>query len=115
MRTLAERADVEPGLEPLLASGWPRFMRESPIDRAYWERLLRDLPDYQVVLTDGEDRLLGAGHSIPFRWRPQSPDLPGGWDEVFSEAVADADAGRVPTAAAALVDHHGRRRAWTGP
>jgi hypothetical protein len=102
VRTLADRPDLEPALEPLLASGWPRFMRESPLDHAYWERLLHDFPDYQVVLTDGEGRLLGAGHSVPFRWHPQARDLPGGWDEVFSKAIADADAGRVPTVGAAL-------------
>jgi hypothetical protein len=102
VRTLADRPDLEPALEPLLAAGWPRFMRESPLDRAYWERLLRDFPDYQVVLVNHEDRLLGAGHSVPFRWDAQPAHLPAGWDEVFTRAMADADAGRAPTTAAAL-------------
>jgi hypothetical protein len=85
--TLAERPDLEAALAPLMAAGWPR--------------LLREFADYQVVLVD-DDRLLGAGHSLPFRWdgRPTSP--PEGWDQVFAQAMADADAGRAPTSAVAL-------------
>jgi hypothetical protein len=102
VRTLADRPDLAPALKPLLASGWPRFMLESPLDRDYWGRLLRDFPDYHVVLVDGEDRLLGAGHSVPFQWDARPASLPNGWDEVFRRAMDDADAGRAPTAAAAL-------------
>lgn len=102
VRTLADRPDLEPAIEPLVTAGWPRFTLESPLDRAYWGRLLRQFAGYQVVLVDGEGRLLGAGHSVPFRWDGRPAGLPGGWDEVFAQAMADADAGRVPTAAAAL-------------
>jgi hypothetical protein len=99
--TLSDRPDLEPALKPLLVSGWPRFALESPLDRAYWERLLHDVPDYQVLLVD-DDGLVGAGHSVPFQWDGTPAGLPGGWDEVFSQAMADADAARAPTAAAAL-------------
>jgi GNAT superfamily N-acetyltransferase len=102
VRTLSDRPDFEPALEPLVAAGWPRFARESPLDRAYWGRLLHEFPDYQVLLVDEDGRLLGAGHSVPFRWDGRPAGLPGGWDEVFYQAMADADAARVPTAAAAL-------------
>ena len=70
-------------------------MREGPLDHAYWERLLHDFPDYQVKLTDGEGRLLGAGHSVPFRWHPNPEIYREAGTKVFSMAVADADAGRV--------------------
>jgi hypothetical protein len=102
VRTLADRPDLQPALERLIAAGWPRFM-ESPLDHAYWGRLVREFADYQVLLLDGENVLLGAGHSVPFRWDGKPATLPGGWDEVYIQAMADADAGLVtPTAAAAL-------------
>jgi hypothetical protein len=100
--TLAERPDLEPAVEPLVAAGWPRFALESPLDRAYWERLLREFAAYQALLVDGGGRLLGVGQSVPFRWDGRTEGLPGGWDEVFLQAMADADAGRALTAAAAL-------------
>jgi hypothetical protein len=101
LRTLSERPDLEPALQPLLASGWPRFALASPLDRAYWERLLHEFADYQLLLVE-DGQLLGAGHSVPFRWDGRPAGLPGGWDDVFSQAMADADAARAPTAAAAL-------------
>jgi hypothetical protein len=101
VRSLADRRDLVPALEALVAAGWPRFM-ESPLDHAYWGRLVGELADDQVLLLDGDDTLLGAGHSVPFRWDGRPDSLPGGWDEVYIQAMADADAGRVPTAAAAL-------------
>jgi hypothetical protein len=100
--TLADRPDLEPAVEPLVAAGWPRFALESPLDRAYWERLLREFAGCQVLLVDDGGALLGVGQSIPFRWDGRPGGLPGGWDEVFRQAMDDADAGRVPTAAAAL-------------
>jgi hypothetical protein len=102
VRTLADRPDLEPALQPLVAAGWPRFTLESPQDRVYWGRIVREFADYQVLLLDREDVLLGAGHSVPFRWDGRPETLPGGWDEMFTRAMADADADRVPTAAAAL-------------
>lgn len=116
VRTLAERRDFEPALEPLLAAGWPRFTLESPLDRAYWGRLMGEFADYQVVLLDDGDRLLGSGHSVPFQWDGQPGGLPGGWDEVFTKAIADHDAGRAPTAAAALgitMAADARGRGWS--
>jgi GNAT superfamily N-acetyltransferase len=97
--TLAERPDLEMAQEPLNEAGWPRFTLASAPGLAHTDRLLREFADYQVLLLDG-DRLLGVGHSAPFRW--DGPRLPGGWDEVFSQAMADRDAGRRPTVSAAL-------------
>jgi hypothetical protein len=100
--TLTDRPDLEPAVEPLVAAGWPRFTLESPLDHAYWERLLREFADYQVLLVGEDGGLLGVGQSVPFRWDGRPESLPGGWDEVFLQAMADADAGRPATAAAAL-------------
>jgi GNAT superfamily N-acetyltransferase len=99
--TLADRPDLGPAVEPLVAAGWPRFALESPLDRAYWERLLSEFAGYQALLVD-DGSLLGVGQSVPFRWDGRPGNLPGGWDAVFLQAMADADAGRAATAAAAL-------------
>jgi GNAT superfamily N-acetyltransferase len=100
--TLADRPDLELAVEPLVAAGWPRFALESPLDRAYWERLLREFADYQALLVGEDGRLLGVGQSVPFRWDGRAEGLPEGWDDVFLQAMADADTGRPATAAAAL-------------
>jgi hypothetical protein len=102
LRTLSDLPDLEPALQPLLADGWPPFALASPLDRAYWERLVHEFADYQIVLVDDAGRLLGAGHSVPFTWDGRPGELPAGWDQVFTQAMADADAARTPTAAAAL-------------
>jgi GNAT superfamily N-acetyltransferase len=100
--TLSDRPDLERAVEPLVAAGWPRFALESPLDHAYWERLLREFAAFQAVLVRDDGGLLGVGQSIPFRWDGRPEGLPGGWDEVFLQAMADADAGRPATAVAAL-------------
>jgi hypothetical protein len=100
--TLAERPDLERVQEPLIEAGWPRFTFASAPSLAHSDRLMREFPDYQVVLLDEEGRLLGAGQSIPFHWDGRHAGLPSGWDEVLTQAMADHDAGRAPTAAAGL-------------
>jgi hypothetical protein len=100
--SLADRPDLVPALESLIAAGWPRFTLESPLDHAYWGRLVGEFADYQVLLIDRADALLGAGHSVPFCWDGRPDTLPAGWDAVYTQAMADADAGRAPTAGAAL-------------
>jgi hypothetical protein len=99
--TLAERPDLERAQEPLNEAGWPRFTLASAPGLAYTDRLMREFADYQVLLVD-RDRLLGAGQSAPFHWDGAPSGLPSGWDEVFAQAMADRDAGRTPTASAAL-------------
>jgi hypothetical protein len=101
MVTLAEHPELERAQEPLIEAGWPRFTFGSASGLAHSDRLLREFPDYQVVLLDG-DRLLGAGQSIPFHWDQTVPGLPDGWDAVLAQGMTDRDAGRTPTASAAL-------------
>jgi hypothetical protein len=100
--TLAERPDLERAQEPLIEAGWPRFTFASAPSLTYSERLMREFADYQVVLLDEAGRLLGAGQSVPFHWDGTRWGLPTGWDEVLTQAMADRDAGRPPTASAAL-------------
>jgi hypothetical protein len=100
--TLAQRPDLARSQEPLIEGGWPRFTFASATSLAYSERLMREFADYQVVLLDEEDRLVGAGQSVPFRWDGRPEGLPGGWDDVLTQAMVDRDAGRVATAAAGL-------------
>lgn len=99
--TLAERPDLERAQEPVIEAGWPRFFLASQPAQAYMGRLMRELADYQVALLDG-DRLVGAGQSAPFRWDGSPSGLPGGWDAALTQAMADRDAGRTPTASVAL-------------
>jgi hypothetical protein len=100
--TLAQCPDLEQAQEPLIEAGWPRFTFASGPSLAYSGRLMSEFAEYQVVLLGDDDRLLGAGQSVPFHWDGTHSGLPNGWDEVLTQAMADHDAGRPPSASAAL-------------
>lgn len=111
--TLAERPDLLDGLLAL-SEEWPTFMLQDPVALRHFPRIL-DLAEFMVALLDAEDRPIARGLSIPFAWDGTDATLPDrGWDAVIEQAVDDLDAGRDPTAVAALEitiagPHRGRR------
>jgi GNAT superfamily N-acetyltransferase len=101
--TVAERSDLDVGkLEAPLGAGWPPFVLADPVAERYWDRVLGDFGAWQLLAFDDAGELAAVGHSVPFHWSGHPPDLPGGWDAVLTQAVADHDAGRAPTALAGL-------------
>jgi hypothetical protein len=103
IQTVAERADLDPGkTEAPLAAAWPPFVLAAPAAERYWDRVLGDFAAWQLLAFDDAGELVAAGHSAPFYWTGRPADLPDGWDAVLAQAVDDLDAGRPPTALAAL-------------
>lgn len=99
--TLADRPDLLDGVLAL-SQEWPRFMLQDPVALRYFPRIL-DLGEFMVALLDAEGRPIARGLSVPFAWDGSDATLPDrGWDAVIEQGVNDLDAGRTPTAVAAL-------------
>ncbi|NBM17902.1 N-acetyltransferase [Streptomyces sp. GC420] len=93
--TLAER----PGLrDPLwrMPNTWPEFMRNEPLGTADDERIVAELPEYVLVVTDSRGEVVARALSVPFALdvdgRRELP--PTGWDHVLVWAFSDALGGR---------------------
>jgi GNAT superfamily N-acetyltransferase len=103
IQTVAERSDLDAGkLEAPLVATWPPFVLADPVAERHWDRVLGDFAAWQLLAFDDAGELAAFGHSVPFHWTGHPADLPGGWDAVLTQAVADHDAGRRPTTLAAL-------------
>ena len=64
--TLAERPELEGpmwGMRDL----WPEFMMYDPVGWANIGRIVRELPEYVLVATDAEGKVVARGFSVPFR------------------------------------------------
>jgi hypothetical protein len=102
--TLRERPELEDEFERLGDEGWPRFMRqrdELGVGR-YWPKLFGDFADWQFVVCDSFDRVVAAGHSIPFAWDGTPADLPDSMGAILERAVRARAAGHRPSALSAL-------------
>jgi GNAT superfamily N-acetyltransferase len=103
IHTVAERTDLDlEKVEAPLAAAWPPFVLADPVAERYWHRVLGDFAAWQLLAFDDAGELVAACHSAPFHWSGRAADLPGGWDAVLTQAVADHEAGRLPTALAGL-------------
>ncbi|KQX11837.1 acetyltransferase-like protein [Streptomyces sp. Root431] len=93
--TLAARPELEGPMWSMLDL-WPEFMMYDPVGWANIGRIVRELPEYVLVATDAEGKVVARGFSVPFRMdvdgRRELP--PRGWDEVLLWAFSDLRAGR---------------------
>ncbi|MFE4619669.1 N-acetyltransferase [Streptomyces sp. NPDC056747] len=93
--TLAARPELEGPMWSMLDL-WPEFMMYDPVGWANIGRIVRELPEYVLVATDAEGKVVARGFSVPFRLdvdgRRELP--PRGWDEVLLWAFSDLRAGR---------------------
>jgi len=113
--TLRERPELEDELERLAQEGWPRFMLQSDelgLGR-YWPKLFSDFADWQFVVCDSFDRVVGCGHSVPFVWDGTPADLPESIAEILERAARVRASLVKPTALSALaalvgVTHRGQ-------
>lgn len=97
---LSDRPDLVEGMWAAGDAAWPDFLQADPVGGLFYDRLDGDLADRCLLgLDDGV--VVARACFIPFVH--EGPDLPErGWDAVIEAGVADADAGRAPTAASAL-------------
>jgi hypothetical protein len=102
--TLRERPELEDEFERLSKEAWPRFLRQSDelgVGR-YWPTLFGDFADWQFLVCDSFDRVVAAGHGVPFVWDGTPADLPESIAAILERAVRARAAQRRPTTLAAL-------------
>lgn len=112
--TLRERPAFASEFDRLAVEAWPEFLFHA--DTRHWESLAETFPDFQLLLCDGTDTVVGIGHTIPIPWDGTLEDLPGGIDAIMVRGVECHRAGRQPTALsalAAIVSKHARGRGYS--
>lgn len=84
MRTFvfAERPDLHRQADEIFGSDWPEFIFHDPVAGRYLERVREYSPEPQLLLVDGDDRIVAGGWGVPVRWNGSVEDLPGGYDDV---------------------------------
>ena len=83
--TLAQRPDLYDQIPRIEAGAWSPFMQHAPIAKRYWGELLTRFADYQLLVCEGNTRVLAVGNTIPIVWAGTLDDLPSGWDAVIEQ------------------------------
>ncbi|WP_418957463.1 N-acetyltransferase [Streptomyces tritici] len=101
--TLAERPELE-GPMWQMKDLWPEFMMYDPVGWANMGRIVRDLPEYVLVATDEDGKVVARAFSVPFRLhadgRGELPDT--GWDQMLLWAFSDLRHGQKPDTVSAI-------------
>jgi hypothetical protein len=98
--TLKQRPELEEQVERLHQETWDKFLDGAPW--LYWDSLFDTFADFQVLLCDPSDVVIGLGHTVPFDWDGTIEDLPPMLDEVIKRALDAYRQGHPPTALSAL-------------
>lgn len=102
--TLAERPELTDRLDEIDVT-WPAFMGQDLIDNALHNEVLTTFPEYCVVATGSDGRVVGHGRSLPFaldvEGRVELPDR--GWDAVVVWGFTDRRRGTPTDTASALL------------
>ncbi|WP_406861360.1 N-acetyltransferase [Streptomyces sp. HUAS MG47] len=101
--TLAERPELE-GPMWQMKDLWPEFMMYDPVGWANMARIVRELPEYVLVATDDDGKVVARAFSVPFRLhtegRGELPDT--GWDQMLLWAFSDLRHGHKPDTVSAI-------------
>ncbi|MFF3244378.1 N-acetyltransferase [Streptomyces sp. NPDC002870] len=101
--TLAERPELRGPMWQMLDT-WPEFVINDPVGWANIGRIVAELPEYVLVATDPDGRVVGRAFSVPFQMAAEGRGgLPeGGWDQVMLWAFSDLRHGRTPDTVSAI-------------
>ncbi|HEY9369671.1 N-acetyltransferase [Streptomyces sp.] len=101
--TLAERPELE-GPMWQMKDLWPEFMMYDPVGWANMGRIVRELPEYVLVATDADGKVVARAFSVPFQLHADGRGaLPAtGWDQVLLWAFSDLRQGRKPDTVSAI-------------
>ncbi|MGH9892721.1 MAG: GNAT family N-acetyltransferase [bacterium] len=102
--SVADRPELLVAAQQIFDVAWSPTLMIPSVSSHLIPRLLTDFSKFVLVaVTDNPIEPLGYAAAIPFVGPDDLLDLPdGGYDEVFTRAVQDFDAGRTPTMLAAL-------------
>ena len=96
--TLTERPELGRPISDIHNAVWPRFMQENEVANRTWPLLFEVWGDFQVVLVGEEDRVIAAGHALPFAWGGSLETLPYGWEAATEQGMRDYEQGIAPGA-----------------
>lgn len=86
--SLQEQPELIKRLPEIHDGTFPNYLIEGDaINHYYWSEvgLLETFPEYQFILMDEENRLLGSGHTIPLYWDGSPGGLPSGYDTALAQ------------------------------
>jgi hypothetical protein len=103
VNTLDKRNGLLDKLENLNDNSWPEFLQHGDVKS--WYQLWEELINFQLVLTDHNDTLIGAGFTVPISWNGSLDDLPESIEEILLNGLENNDTpANTLTPVAALVD-----------
>ncbi|MDQ1010314.1 GNAT superfamily N-acetyltransferase [Streptomyces sp. V4I23] len=101
--TLAERPELQGPMWQMIDT-WDEFVTHDPVGWANIGRIVAELPDYVLVATDPEGRVVARAFSVPLALdtdgRRELPER--GWDQVMLWAFSDLRHGRKPDVVSAI-------------
>lgn len=105
--TIEEQPDLLSHIDHLGLDSFPRYLFEGDaVLKAGWDRILRQFPDCQFALFEGEE-MVGGGVTVPLYWDKTVEGLPTVIDELFDTETREPN---ILCAIAGLVvdKHQGR-------
>jgi len=115
--SLATRPDLQRALSLHCSQVWAPFMLEDAVSNELWHHLAEDFPAFQLLILDGQDRIMVGGNAAPLVWDGTDEGLPDGWDDQLQRSVTDMLAGRKATSLGAIqvvVDPIHQGNGWSG-
>ncbi|MEV7612985.1 N-acetyltransferase [Streptomyces sp. NPDC089799] len=100
--TIADRPELTDRLWDM-ADSWPKFSLEDPVSYLLYGRMVKELPEYVFIATEG-DTVVARAFSVPFALHAEGRgELPArGWDQVLLWAFADLRHDRAPDTVSAI-------------
>ena len=106
---LADRPDLLEVDLPF-GKGWPEIIFHDPVAKKYMPRVDELFLHMNLVVLDGEARVIAGGWGVPIAWDGTIENLPGGWDAALAKSIDDHDARVLPdtlcTMAAEVTEGH---------
>ena len=97
-----ERPDLRQQAKQIDEYVWPDFITYDGASLRFWSRLFTDFPNFQFVLADESDQVVGAGYTAPLYWDGTLPNLPAGWDGALEVAFSQTLSEYAPNTLCAL-------------
>ncbi|MFF3946906.1 hypothetical protein ACFYYN_19035 [Streptomyces sp. NPDC001902] len=83
-----DRPDLHGQAEGIFGEEWPEFIFHDPVADQHMDRVRRWFGELNLLLVDGDDRIVAGGWGVPVRWDGSRDDLPTGYDGSLVRAVA---------------------------
>lgn len=106
---LHERPDLRAQIDRLSVAAWPEFLLHG--NAQHWEHLFSTFAEYQVLICDGDDKVVALGHTVPLFWDSKLESLPATIDAILTDALQAREfAANTLSALAAIVaqDYRGQ-------